>query len=131
MEELYSLGLSEDEIHYMKEINPELEHLSNEEIIEKATILRELNCSDTQISNIIGSNPMFLNKTNTDITSFINYLIKLGFTSLNILFDSNPCILNIEDYEIKDYVDKRIINGEKLEDIVDDMDANPYLFNEL
>ena len=51
--------------------------------------------------------------------------------TLNILFDANPYILNLEPYEIDNYIKNRLEKNETLEDIIDDMDSNPYLFNEL
>ena len=50
---------------------------------------------------------------------------------LNILFDSNPYILNLEVFEIENYINSRLDSGEKLEDIIDDLDSNPILFNEM
>ena len=38
---------------------------------------------------------------------------------------------NLDVFEIDDYVKSRLSNGELLEDIVDDLDTNTYLFNEI
>ena len=46
-------------------------------------------------------------------------------------YDSNPYILNLEVFEIEKYINTRKNNGELLEDIIDDLDSNPYLFNEI
>ena len=54
-----------------------------------------------------------------------------GFTTLNILFDGNPYILNLDDFEIENYIENREKEGEKVEDIVDDLESNPYLFQEI
>ena len=56
---------------------------------------------------------------------------ELGFDTLNILLDGNPYILNLDAYEIEEYIKDRENNGEQLEDIVDDMSSNPYLFTEI
>ena len=74
---------------------------------------------------------MLLTRSNTDIIKLINYLNGLGFSSLNILFDSNPYILNLDIFEVNNYIEDRISNGELLEDIIDDLDSNTYLFNEI
>jgi hypothetical protein len=58
-------------------------------------------------------------------------LNETGFTCLNILIDSNPYILNLEPFEIKNYIDNKLINGEKIDDIIDELDNNPYLFQEM
>ena len=131
MEELYNIGISEVTIKSMLEINPELVDISSDEIIEKENILRNIKCNDTQVRNIISSNPMFLTRTNSDIIKLLEYLTKLGFNTLNILFDSNPYILNFESYEIENYIKRRNSSGDDIQDIIDDLDSNPYLFNEI
>ena len=131
MEELYNIGISENTIKDMLEINPELRDITKKEIEEKENILRRINCDDTQIINILSSNALFLSRINIDIIKLLNYLINLGFKTLNILFDSNPYILNLDVFEIEEYINKRKNSGENIEDIIDDLDSNPYLFNEM
>ena len=131
MEELFKLGISETTIKNMLEINPNIKEMPNKEIKEKIEILKQINCSDTQVLNIISSNALYLDKTNLEVMELINYLINLGFNTLNILFDANPYILNLEKFEIENYVNNRKEQGESLEDIIDDLDSNPYLFTEI
>ena len=131
MEELYNLEISENTIKSMLEINPEIKELTNNEIIEKKQLLKSIGCSNIQITDIISSNPNYLTKINEEVIKLINYLKELKFTTLNILFDSNPYILNLEPFEIERYIENRKNNGEKLEDIVDDLDSNPYLFSDI
>ena len=131
MIELYNIGISDITIKNMVEINPEIAELTNQEIIKKVKILKEVNCSKSQIVNIISSNPMFLSRGTEEISKLFSYLYKIGFDCLNILFDSNPYILNLDQFEIEKYIKGRIDHGELLEDIVDDLDSNPYLFQEI
>ena len=131
MEELYNLGISDTTLKCMIEINPEIFEMSNNEINEKKTILKTINCTDREILNIISSNALMLNRTNSGLNDLINYLKELGFDNLNILFDSNPYILNLEPFEIKRYIDDRLNDGDSIEDIIDELDSNPYLFNEI
>ena len=126
--ELYKLGISENTIMEMIELNPDIKELDDNEINEKIEILKSINCNDRQIKNIISSNAMYLSKLNTDIINLLNRLNSLGFNSLNILIDSNPYILNLDVFEVDNYIDKRLKNGEVLEDIVDDLESNPSLF---
>ena len=112
----------------MLEINPDL---TNEEVMEKKEILLSIGCNDQELINIIGSNAMFISRTKEEIIELIEYLKKLGFTYLNLLFDSNPYILNLEPFEINSYIKTRLSKRQSLEDIVDDLDSNPYLFNEI
>lgn len=130
MEELYNLGISENTIKSMFEINPGINDLTNEEIREKEIILSKAGCSTNQITNIISSNSSFLNRTNEEIIKLISCLNKLGFV-LNILFDSNPYILNLEVFEIEEYIKKEQLNGKSLEEITNELDSEPYLFCEI
>ena len=131
MQELFNLGIQESDIKAMLEINNDIKDLSSQEIYEKEIILTNVNCTKNQIKNIISSNALFLTRTNEEIIQLINCLKKYRFDTLNILFDSNPYILNLEPFEIDNYINERINNGEELDDIIDDLDSNPYLFEEM
>ena len=131
MEELYRIGISENTIKNMLELVPTISEMSEKKIKEKELILKKINCDENQIINIIISNPMYLDKTNDIILRLISKLKSYGFSMLNILFDSNPYILNLEVFEIENYINNRLDSGEELEDIIDDLDSNPILFNEI
>lgn len=132
MEEiLKDLGISKKTINQMKEICPNIKELNRNDILQKIEILKNIKCDDFQIRNIISSNALFLDRSNTDIEKLIALLKDLGFEYLNLLFDGNPNILNLDDFEIKNYINKRKNNGELLEDIVDDMSSNLFIFEEI
>ena len=131
MTELYNLGLSDDTINSMIEINPSINDMDNDEILDKKNILKEFNCSDIEISNIIGSNPNLLSRTNEEIYRIVDCLKKYGFSELNILFDSNPDILNLDSFEVDNYINNKKISGMELDDIIDELDTKPYLFDEM
>ena len=128
---LKNIGISEKTIDSMIEICPNIQQLNSEEIIEKINILKHEKCNDTQIRDIIGSNTAYLDASETDVKKLIDKLRKLGFKNLNFLFDENPYILNSSDFEIEEYINERVRNGELLENIVDDMNENAYLFDEI
>ena len=130
MNELYNLELSDNTIKEMCELNPEVMDLTEEEIIKKEELLENLGADRQEIINIIGSNSLYLSRTDEEISNLVACLKKYGFTNLNILFDSNPYILNLDPFEIDNYINDRVQKGEELSDIVDDLDSNPYLFNE-
>ncbi len=128
---LKKIGISEKTINQMEEICPNIKDLTNEEVLSKIEILKNINCDDIQIRNIVSSNAMYLDKSNTDINKLINELRKLGFDNLDLLFDGNPNILNLDDFEVRKYIEDRERNGELLEDIVDDMSSNLFIFEEI
>lgn len=131
MEELFSIGISLTTLSNMLEINPEIKDMSNEEIKEKIELLKLINCTDKQIINIISSNALYLSMTKSDYLKLITHLSKLGFNTLNILFDSNPYILDLSPFEIEHYIDTKQKEGILLEDIIDELESNPYLFSEI
>ena len=131
MKELLKLGFSECTIDEMLNQNPNIKDITYEELYQKIDILKNIGCSEEQVLNIIGSNPMYLDRSNNDVIKLLAFLDKLGFSVLSILIDSNPYILNLDVFEIDDYVKSRLSNGELLEDIVDDLDTNTYLFIEI
>lgn len=128
---LLDLGISEKTLKIMKEIDSNLTELSEKEIDEKIKILEKLDCDKEQIRNIVSSNVMYLERSNNDIENLIKKLKEKGFSMLNILFEENPYILNLDDFEIEQYIEERERNGEKLEDIVDDMESNSYIFQDI
>ena len=131
MIELYNLNISDETINQMLEMEPELKDINSEEIKEKELILDELGCDKKQINNIISSNPTYLTRTNEEILNLIKKLKEYNFTTLDILFDSNPYILNLDPFEIEDYIKEREKNGEALLDIINDLESNPHLFLEI
>jgi hypothetical protein len=131
MEELYNIGISEETLKKIIQQEPEIIELDNEDIKEKIQILEKINCTKNQIINIIGSNPQYLIRTNKKIIELLDYLIEIGFNMLDILLEANPYILNLDSFEIKNYINNRKIKGDTLENIIEDLDENPILFNEM
>lgn len=132
MEEiLKKLGIGETTIKEMKELCPNIIDMEKEEILEKIEILRKINCNKMQIRNIISSNAMYLDRLSTDVNKLIKKLKEMGFETLNILIEENPYILNLDDFEVENYIIKRLEKGEKQKEIVEDMTLNPLLFNEV
>jgi len=130
MEELFNCGFNDKDIELMIEINDEILDLSNNEIKEKTDILKSINCDEEQIKNILVSNPLYLNRCNEDILNLIKRLYDLKINSLNLLFDSNPWMLNKDAFEIDDFIYKKQQEGIVLEYIIDMLDSNPYIINE-
>lgn len=128
---LKKMGISESTINNMVEMCENIKELSAEEIFKKIDILKKENCDEIQIRNIISSNASYLDKSDTDINKLITKLKEYGFTNLDLLFDGNPYILNLDDFEIERYIKGRLETGELLEDIVDDMSANLFVFSEI
>lgn len=131
MEELYNLDISDNTIKAMMEYNPNIKEMSSLEISEKIALLESINCTEDEIRNIISSNSRYLGRSNEEVLDLIKCLNNYGFKSINILLDSNPYILNLDVFEIEDYINTKKESGMSLEEIVDELDSNPELFNEM
>ena len=53
MQELYNLEISENTLLTMLEMNPEIKELTSDEVLNKISLLKSINCSERQITNII------------------------------------------------------------------------------
>ena len=131
MIELLELNISESTIKEMFKRVPELSDIDSKEIKEKIYFLERINCSNFEIVNIISSNPNYLIRTNKEIGAILEKIVSLGFKRLDFILDANPYILNLDPFEIDNYINKRISNGETKEDIIIDLEENPYLFSEV
>lgn len=131
MELFFELGIDENDIQNMIEQCPFVLEMDVIEIKKKIEILRQIGCEDRHIRNILTCNPYYLDRLDSDIINLIKLLIKNKFEYINLLIDSNPFILNKDDYEIETYINNQISNGNSLEEIVDELESNPYLFNEM
>ena len=81
-----------------------------------------------QIKNIVSSNAQYLDRSENDIQKLISKMKEKGFTTLNILFDGNPYILNLDDFEIENYIENRAKEGEKVEET--DKNYNKLFINQ-
>ena len=130
MDKLFELGINDNDLKFMLEHVPNIFDMSRKEICDKIDILKYVECTDRQIKNIIVSNPNYLDRIDNDILKLINYLKQIGFKNIDLLFDSNPYFLNYDVFEIEDYVNKRVMEGKKIEDIIDEIEDNPYIIDE-
>lgn len=126
MDKFLELGIINDDLNLIFEQFPQVMNISVEEINEKINILKYLECDDEQIKNIIVRNPRYLNRLTEDVLETVSYLKKIGLDDLNLLFDTNPYFLNYDVFEIRDYINKQVKLGKDIENIVDEIDSNPY-----
>ena len=113
------------------QIKFDLDDLSEDNIINKKDILIAINCTNDQVSSILKRNPLIISKTNKELVNILKFLLTKGFNNLSDLIDTNPFILNLDPYEIDNYINKRIQDGELLENIIDELASKPNLFDEM
>ena len=130
MFELNNYDIAKENLDLMLELNPEIVYLDPEEIKYNLDILKAIGCSSSDIVNIIVANPFYLTKAAEDIIELIAKFKAFNFSNLNLLFDSNPFLLNKDAFEIDDYVKKELAKNKELENIIDELETNPYLIDE-
>ena len=124
---LRKLGISEETIREMKEMCPYITELRESELIEKINILKILSCNDTQIRDIISSNPFYLDRIDTDVNKLIDKLKAAGIDRVDILLEENPYALNLDAFEIDDLMTKMKELG--FVDMASLLADNPYILN--
>ena len=128
LDKLIELGIRDIDINNIKEFINE----DNIEDFNKIIILlKNINCSDSMIRNIVVGNPFILQRDYEDFLELTNYLTSIGFKNLNLLYNSYPMFLSKDKFEIEDYIESKVRNNISLEDIIDELESNPLLIEEL
>ena len=120
------LGISINDLKMMLEINSEIKELDDIEIKEKIEILKLFGLTEKSIRHIIVSNPLYLSRSNDDIKGLLKKLNDFGFEDFDLIFETNPFLLNNDAYELDDYIEERRLLGKSLEDTLDEFECNFY-----
>lgn len=127
IDRLLELGLTVNDIQNIKDF---IREEDQEDMINNIQLLENIGCDKNSIKNIIVGNPSFLQRSYSDVYKLISYLQQLGFTYINLLLDSYPSFLNKDAFEIRDFINRKLSDGESLEDIIDEIDSNPMIIDE-
>ena len=128
LDKLIEMGIRDIDINNIKEfINED----NLEDFNKIIALLRNINCSEFMLRNIVVGNPFIMNSTYEDVLELTNYLTSIGFKNINLLYDSYPMFLNKDVLEIKEYIDSKIKNNNTLEDIIDEIESEPLVIEEL
>ncbi len=106
---LYEIGINNNDIKNICDINKEILELIDEEVEIKVEIQKQLGCDNQIIKNIITTNSNYLLRFDNDILKLVNKLKSLGIAKLDITFDSNPFLLNYDAFEIDQFINKKQI----------------------
>ena len=122
MDSLIRFGFTIEEINILMDTNEDISLISDIEVNNIIKLLKDINCSNNTIKNIFICNP-FIITTN----KLIDKLKELGFKNINLLFDSNPYILNISDKLLEKLYNKKKDEGLKKEEIIDFISYNSII----
>ena len=86
MKELYNLGLTNKDFNFILSTFLKIKEIEDYQIAQNINILRQINCNERQIRNIVISNPQFLNRVEEDIVALIKILKTYDMNNLNLLF---------------------------------------------
>ncbi len=130
MLELYNLGFAETNLKNMIDSNPEIIELEEIEIVRKIEYLKHVGCTEVQIKNILIGNPWYFSRILTDVMAMIQKLKDLKFEAIHLMIDSHPFLLNIDCFEIDDFIERKQEEGYEIDDILDMIDENPMVITE-
>lgn len=130
MKELYNTGLTENDIKNMVYVNNDILNLEESEIEQKINYLTNLGCNEYHIRNILVANPWYLSRVFSDVQATINKLNELKFEAIYLMIDSNPLLLNIDVFEIDNFINKKKSEGYEIDDIIDMVDEDPTIITE-
>ncbi|MDO4753238.1 MAG: hypothetical protein Q4A36_03355 [Candidatus Saccharibacteria bacterium] len=98
---------------------------------ELINFLKKVGCDERIIRNVIMSNEHVLLRSVSDLEKLVIKLQEIGLTDIVDLLDANPYILNLDAYEIDDYIKKKEDSGQRLDEIVTALESEPALFMEI
>lgn len=104
MDTLVRYGFSIEDIKNMMDSNQEIENIEDSVILKLIKLLENENCSQDSIKNIFITNPFYLNRDVKEVEGLFKELKKNGIKKLNILFDMNPYLLNLNDTDLKNLI---------------------------
>ena len=124
MDVLIRFGLTIEEIQNMTYTNEEILQVEDEELNKLINILKDIGCSTNSIKNILLCNPFYLTSGATATERLIQMFKKLGFSSLYVLFDSNPYILNMSSMDLENLYNQKIEEGLTKDEIINFVQNN-------
>ena len=98
---------------------------------ELVNFLKKIGCDERIIKNVIMSNEQVLSRSMSDLEKLVAKLREIGLTDIVDLLDANPYILNLDAYEIDDYIKRKEESGESFDEIVEALESEPALFMEI
>lgn len=124
MDSLIRFGFTIEEINILMDTNEDISLVSDNDVNEIIKLFKDNNCSNDTIKNIFICNPFTITNSITDTNKIIDKLKELGFKNINLLFDSNPYILNMSDKLIEKLYNKKKEEGLEKSEIMDFISYN-------
>lgn len=121
---LIEIGSTEDEINEFINQYKEIINIEAFNLQSKLNYLKKLGFENSEIKNIILTNPLYLNKTDDELFNLIDTLKKYGVEDIKNIININPYILNLDGIDI-DLFFKKIDNNLNNGNLVDILEQYP------
>ena len=111
MSYLYDIGINKDELDYIISENNNIIYLSDSDIYELICLFVNIGFDTRKIKEMIVENASALNRSVSDIIELIRKLKEIGVEDIKELFLSNPWVLNMDDFEIDNFIENKLNDG--------------------
>ena len=111
MSDLYDIGINKDELDDIISENNNIIYLGDSDISELIYLFAVIGFGTKEIKEIIVENASILSRNVDDIIKLIRKLKEIGVEDIKELFLSNPWILNMDDFEIDNFIENKLNDG--------------------
>ena len=111
MNYLYDIGINKDELDDIISENNNIIYLSDSDIYELICLFVNIGFDTREIKEMIVENASALNRSVSDIIKLIRKLKEIGVEDIKELFLSNPWLLNMDDFEIDNFIENKLNDG--------------------
>ena len=116
-EELFKIGLTEDDIDKQFEINVDLKVVLGTDIKQEIEFLKQYNLTEEDIAEISRKNPWILTEDFQRMRFLEKYYGEVDIKDLGELFKKQSISMSVNPKEVKDFIDKLIEEGKSKEEV--------------
>lgn len=116
-EELFKIGLTEEEIDKQFEINVDLKVVLGADIKQEIEFLKQYNLTEEDIAEISRKNPWILTEDFQRIRFLEKYYGEVDIKDLGELLKKQSISMSVNPKEVKDFIDKLTEEGKSKEEV--------------
>lgn len=116
-EELFKIGLTEEEIDKQFEINVDLKVVLGTDIKQEIAFLKQYNLTEEDIAEISRKNPWILTEDFQRMRFLEKYYGEVDIKDLGELLKKQSISMSVNPKEVKDFIDKLTEEGKSKEEV--------------
>ena len=116
-EELFKIGLTEEEIDKQFEINVDLKVVLGTDIKQEIEFLKQYNLTEEDIAEISRKNPWILTEDFQRMRFLEKYYGEVDIKDLGELLKKHSISMSVNPKEVKDFIDKLTEEGKSKEEV--------------